>query len=33
MFPPRILKDYEVLYTTPDGLNARTAIWSAFKAA
>jgi spermidine/putrescine transport system substrate-binding protein len=33
VFPPRILNNYEVLYTTPDGLNARTAIWSAFKAA
>jgi spermidine/putrescine transport system substrate-binding protein len=33
VFPPRILKDYEVLYTTPAGLEARTAIWAAFKAA
>jgi spermidine/putrescine transport system substrate-binding protein len=33
VFPPRILSDYEVLYTTPEGLDTRTAIWSAFKAA
>ena len=33
VFPPRILNDYEVLFTTPEGLNARTEIWSAFKAA
>jgi spermidine/putrescine transport system substrate-binding protein len=33
VFPPRVLNDYEILYTTPAGLDARTAIWSAFKAA
>jgi spermidine/putrescine transport system substrate-binding protein len=33
VFPPRVLNSYEVLYTTPAGLNARTEIWSAFKAA
>ena len=32
VFPPRILKDYEILYTTPTGLNKRTAIWGEFKA-
>jgi spermidine/putrescine-binding protein len=33
VFPPRILNDYEILFTTPTGLNKRTAIWSEFKAA
>jgi spermidine/putrescine transport system substrate-binding protein len=33
VFGPRILNDYEVLRTTPDGLRKRLEIWSAFKAA
>jgi spermidine/putrescine transport system substrate-binding protein len=33
VFPPRILNNYEILYTTPSGLNKRTAIWGEFKAA
>jgi spermidine/putrescine transport system substrate-binding protein len=33
VFGPRILNNYEILYTTPDGLNKRTAIWGDFKAA
>jgi spermidine/putrescine transport system substrate-binding protein len=33
VFPPRILNDYEILFTTPTGLNKRTAIWGEFKAA
>jgi len=33
VFPPRILNNYEILYTTPEGLNKRTAIWGEFKAA
>ncbi len=33
VFPPRILNDYEILYTTPAGLNKRTSIWGEFKAA
>jgi spermidine/putrescine transport system substrate-binding protein len=32
VFPQRILNDYEILYTTPTGLNKRTAIWGEFKA-
>jgi len=32
VFPQRILDDYEVLYTTPTGLNKREAIWGQFKA-
>jgi len=32
VFPPRILNNYEILYTTPTGLNKRTAIWGEFKA-
>src|SRR6478609_5948274 len=33
VFPQRILNNYEILYTTPEGLNKRTAIWGEFKAA
>ena len=33
VFPSRILNNYEILYTTPAGLNKRTAIWGEFKAA
>jgi spermidine/putrescine transport system substrate-binding protein len=33
VFPERILNDYEILFTTPAGLNARTSIWGDFKAA
>jgi spermidine/putrescine transport system substrate-binding protein len=33
VFGPRILNDYEILFTTPEGLNKRTAIWGDFKAA
>ena len=33
VFPSRILNDYEILFTTPSGLNKRTAIWGEFKAA
>jgi spermidine/putrescine-binding protein len=33
VFPPRVLNDYEILYTTPTGLDKRTAIWGEFKAA
>jgi spermidine/putrescine transport system substrate-binding protein len=32
VFPQRILDNYEILYTTPTGLNKRTAIWGEFKA-
>ena len=32
VFPQRILNNYEILYTTPTGLNKRTAIWGEFKA-
>jgi spermidine/putrescine-binding protein len=33
VFPPRIFKDYEILQTTPDGLQKRIKIWDDFKAA
>jgi spermidine/putrescine transport system substrate-binding protein len=33
VFPQRVLDDYEILFTTPSGLDARTAIWGDFKAA
>ena len=33
VFPKSLIKDYEFLRTTPDGLNKRIAIWNAFKAA
>jgi spermidine/putrescine transport system substrate-binding protein len=31
VFPKSLIKDYEFLRTTPDGLNKRTAIWAEFK--
>src|SRR3954454_12184362 len=33
VFPPRVFKDYEILQTTPDGLQKRVKIWDEFKAA
>jgi spermidine/putrescine-binding protein len=33
VFPQRILDDYEILQTTPDGLNKRVAIWNKFMSA
>jgi hypothetical protein len=33
VFPQRILDDYEILQTTPDGLNKRVAIWNKFTSA
>ena len=33
VFPKRILDDYEILQTTPDGLNKRVAIWNKFMSA
>jgi spermidine/putrescine transport system substrate-binding protein len=33
VFPKSLIKDYEFLRTTPDGLNKRIAIWNAFKGA
>jgi hypothetical protein len=33
VFGPRILNTYEILFTTPSGLDKRTAIWGEFKAA
>jgi spermidine/putrescine transport system substrate-binding protein len=33
VFGPRILADYEILFTTPQRKNTRQAIWDAFKAA
>jgi spermidine/putrescine transport system substrate-binding protein len=32
VFPPRVFKDYEILQTTPDGLQKRVRIWDEFKA-
>src|SRR5207248_6103147 len=33
VFPKSLIKDYEFLRTTPEGLNKRIAIWNAFKGA
>ena len=33
VFPQRIFKDYEILQTTPDGIQKRIRIWDDFKAA
>jgi len=33
VFPQRVLDNYEILYTTPTGLDKRTSIWGEFKAA
>jgi spermidine/putrescine-binding protein len=33
VFPPRVFRDYEVLKTTPEGLQKRLQIWAEFKAA
>ena len=33
VFPARVFKDYEILKTTPDGLQKRVKIWDEFKAA
>jgi spermidine/putrescine transport system substrate-binding protein len=32
VFPPRVFKDYEILQTTPDGLQKRVKLWDQFKA-